>query len=419
METLSNLREVKICFRESADEIPSTTYGTFGLYRYPAKFIPQVISYTLKNYSKPGDKVLDPFAGSGTVGLVARMYGLNYELWDLNPMLKFIHSASTMNPVKNVNLNEIFKDIKSSKKSFLPNWSKLNYWFPKQAIPYLQRVWGFYHNIDNQNLKLLLTFPLLKITRKLSYNDAQRQKLSSSPFARERVNNFLKYDWETKTSLLLIDEIKKAMDKIQDYKNLLLRNNQGKIQQKIKAGIDIIDISKENYMLNKNWDILITSPPYLQAQEYIRNSKLDLFWLGYSEDEIKELSQKELPYRKVEPITIYSNTYEYYRDKIKEPHLLKMFKRYFYGVLGSLDNISNIISDRLFLFVGSASVRSMSIPIDHIFLEHFTKIGWQHEITLVDNIASRVMFQSNLNPANGLKDKRISTEQLVVLKRKK
>ena len=32
--------------------IPSTTHATFGLYRYPAKFIPHVVAYILENYAK-------------------------------------------------------------------------------------------------------------------------------------------------------------------------------------------------------------------------------------------------------------------------------------------------------------------------------------------------------------------------------
>ncbi|MBS7251898.1 MAG: hypothetical protein KIH08_15105, partial [Candidatus Freyarchaeota archaeon] len=64
-------------------EIPTTTYGTFSIYKYPAKFIPQIIAYILKEYAKPGMKVFDPFAGYGTVGVVSRVYGYDYELWDL------------------------------------------------------------------------------------------------------------------------------------------------------------------------------------------------------------------------------------------------------------------------------------------------------------------------------------------------
>ena len=73
--------KVPILFRNTIPEIPSTTYGTFAIYKYPAKFIPQVIAYVLKNYAKPGMKIFDPFAGYGTTGIVSRIYGYEYELW--------------------------------------------------------------------------------------------------------------------------------------------------------------------------------------------------------------------------------------------------------------------------------------------------------------------------------------------------
>ena len=63
----------KVCFRELIPEIPATTFGSFGLYRYPAKFIPQVIAYILKTYKKSKLTILDPFAGCGTTGLVSRI----------------------------------------------------------------------------------------------------------------------------------------------------------------------------------------------------------------------------------------------------------------------------------------------------------------------------------------------------------
>ena len=70
--------KVPILFRNTIPEIPSTTYGTFAIYKYPAKFIPEVIAYILKKYAKPGMKIFDPFAGYGTVGVVSRVYG--YEV---------------------------------------------------------------------------------------------------------------------------------------------------------------------------------------------------------------------------------------------------------------------------------------------------------------------------------------------------
>lgn len=92
--TYDDPKKVPILFRNTIDEIPSTTYGTFSIFKYPAKFIPQVIAYVLKEYGKPGMKVFDPFAGYGTVGVVSRVYGYDYELWDLNPMIDIIHKTA-------------------------------------------------------------------------------------------------------------------------------------------------------------------------------------------------------------------------------------------------------------------------------------------------------------------------------------
>lgn len=42
------MKQKSVTFRNLAPDIPSTTHATFGLYKYPAKFIPQVIAYALK-----------------------------------------------------------------------------------------------------------------------------------------------------------------------------------------------------------------------------------------------------------------------------------------------------------------------------------------------------------------------------------
>ncbi len=114
-ETMGNKQAV--IFRELMPEIPSTTYATFGLYKYPAKFIPQVIAYALKAYGRPGMSVIDPFAGYGTVGTVARLCGHDYELWDLNPLLKYLHSVSIMHPIE-IDSDALVRDIKYPENLF-------------------------------------------------------------------------------------------------------------------------------------------------------------------------------------------------------------------------------------------------------------------------------------------------------------
>jgi len=408
VDKLSGEREERVLFRRLVD-IPSTTYATFGLYRYPAKFIPHVIAYVLENYAEPDMKVFDPFAGYGTVGLVSRIYGHDYELWDLNPILEVLHSVATME-LKQVKVDSILNDLMSSEREFIPDWSKLDYWYPKEFLPFLYKVWGFYHSLNDCYTKLLLTIPLLKVTRYFSYDDMQRQKLSKSPKSIARINFLKQKNWKLIFFKMLKEEIKRVLQGLREY--WLLSPKQ--TEAVIKAGVDTLNMD-----LAEDKDILITSPPYLQSQEYIRQAKMDLFWLGFKETQIKELSKLEIPYRDVNPCDILSKTYHEWKTRIKEQHLQRIFNNYFWGVLGALTRLERKVSSYMFLFVGHTSMRGQSVPIDRIFAEHFTTLGWIHEKTLVDTIVARRMFSYKINPATGIKDQRTPVENLVILRRRK
>jgi len=405
------MQETSVTFRELMKNIPSTTYGTFALYRYPAKFIPQVVAYALEKYSNPAMTVFDPFAGYGTVGLVSRIYGCNYELWDLNPLLETFNKISTLEPslLEAFKMGKILTEMKTYRKEFLPDWPNVDYWFNEEILSFLSHIWGFYHSLDDDNCKLILTIPLLQTTRYFSYDDTQRQKLSKSDKSKKRVENLLAKDWKSKFYRMVEEETGNVLKGIQDYRSLSPKPVKGMI----KAGIDTLT---EN--LEAERDILITSPPYLQSQEYIRQAKMDLFWLGYPEARVKELSKLEIPYRNIQPRPILSETYTRLRDNLEEEKQCIVFERYFCGVLGALTRLQENISSYLFLFVGRASMRGNPIPLDTIFTEHFTALGWIHEVTLVDNIVARTMFNYSKNPATGLEDSRTPTENLVILRKR-
>jgi len=400
-------REQIVSFRSLVRGIPSTTYATFGLYRYPAKFIPQVIAYVLDEYGRPGMTVFDPFAGYGTAGVVSRVYGHSYELWDLNPLLDVFHKAATMEP-KEVDLDSVLLRIKTTREVFMPKWSNLGYWFPEEFLPVLSRAWGLYHSITEDWLKLLMVIPLLRTTRYFSYDDTQRQKLSKSPKSRARIDSLLLNNWQDLFYAKLRQNMANILRRATEYQTLSPKP----VNAVVMSGIDTL-----NMKLSEGRDILITSPPYLQAQEYMRQAKMDLFWLGFSEAEVKELSKKEIPYRAVQPCSILSKTYCDLSKKISEPHIKRTFDRYFWGILGALTRLQEQISSYLFLFVGPATIRGRPVPIDRIFTEHFVNLGWTHEATLKDAIVARQMFLYKNNPATGLKDERMRTENLVVLHR--
>ena len=395
-----------VIFRDLV-KLRSTTCATFGLYRYPAKFIPHVIAYILNQYAKPKMKVFDPFGGCGTVGVMSRLYGNDYELWDLNPIIETLHKIATMEP-REVNIAEVRQAMLSSNEEFIPKWSRMSNWFPSEFMPFLHKVWGYYHSISDRDLQLVLTVPLLKTTRYFSYDDPQRMKLAKSSRSKERVNRLLSMDWQKQFLQIFQHETLRVLKGISEYNQMSPK----KVNSIVRGGIDTL-----NEELTEKKDLLITSPPYVQSQEYIRQAKIDLFWLGHSEEEVKALSKLEIPYRNIEPKPIYSETFTEYEKTIKEEHIRKVFDNYFWGVIGALSRLQENVSSYLFLFVGHSSTRGRATPIDKILVEHFTHLGWHHKATLMDKIVSRRMFSYRVNPATGLKDARTLTENLVILEK--
>jgi len=397
----------EVLFRKTSS-IPSSGFGVFSLYKYPAKFIPQVPAFVMENYAKKGMRVFDPFAGFGTVGFAAPLYGLDYELWDLNPLLEHLHALCEIQP--KVLDKSLISKIKSHPQEFLPKWKNLFYWHPEEFILLLSKTWSFYHFSANESVKRLLLVPLLKLTKHFSYADEKLHKLYKSKHAKDKVERLLAQDCQGLFYHMLERELQKTLQKLSEYQS----KRPQKVACTVKAGIDVLEED-----LKEPVNILITSPPYLQAQEYIRSTKLELFWLGCPEEFIQSLSKREIPYREVPAIEVLSETYHTYRKAIEEKHLLKLYDHYFFAVLSTLERLSQKVSDYMFVFVGPAKIRGQEIPIHEVICQHLTAKGeWVHEKTYIDRIVSRVMFRAEKNPATGLEDQRMDREYLVVLKRK-
>ncbi len=397
-----------VVFRELVPEIPSTTYATFGLYKYPAKFIPQVIAYALKAYASPGASVIDPFAGYGTAGTVARIAGHDYELWDLNPLLEPLHDVAVA-PPSSVDAAALVDAMRAHRTPFVPDWPNAAYWYPQPFLPMLSEAWGFYHSLRDPDVRRALLIPLMKTTRYFSLDDEKRQKLSRSKVARARADRLEQADWQAEFYRRVREGVEHVAAAQSEYAALGPRP----VRATVRAGVNGLAATPDN-----DHDVLITSPPYLQAQEYIRASKMDLFWLGHSAEAVRRLGKLEFPYQDVPEIPIHSATYRECLEAISEPHMARLYRRYFYGVLGALTRLQERVSERLLLFVGPATIRTRPIPIDRIFVEHFAALGWRHEATLVDTIVSKNLFSYRVNPATGAPDSRMKTELLVVLARR-
>jgi DNA modification methylase len=68
---------------------------THGFHKYPAKFFPELPRWAVARYSRPGQTVLDPMAGSGTVNVEALLTGRPSIAVDVDPFARLLTRVKT------------------------------------------------------------------------------------------------------------------------------------------------------------------------------------------------------------------------------------------------------------------------------------------------------------------------------------
>jgi len=72
-------------FQMNIDNAKKSTGKIYGMHMYWVKQVPDVVKQYVEYYTKPGDIVLDAFAGSGMTGVAAMMCGRHAILYEISP----------------------------------------------------------------------------------------------------------------------------------------------------------------------------------------------------------------------------------------------------------------------------------------------------------------------------------------------
>jgi 16S rRNA G966 N2-methylase RsmD len=84
----------------------------FGVHGYFTRQAWNVVAAYIKNFSQPGDLVLDPFGGSGVTAIEALMHGRRAIHIDINPLSVFIAQSLAI-PVNLADFGQAFNAVKS------------------------------------------------------------------------------------------------------------------------------------------------------------------------------------------------------------------------------------------------------------------------------------------------------------------
>jgi DNA modification methylase len=276
--------------------IPSTSYLTHGIHPYTAKLIPQIPRFFIEKYTKRNDDILDPFCGSGTTLLEARLLGRNAVGVDINPLAVLI-SKVKVTPLDAGKLKSAIKLVyeninkKSSDGIAIVNIPNIDYWFHKKAQKELAQIKHAVERLDytrDNDIYDFLRVCFSSIIRKSSYADTRMAKTYKSKKVKEKIKN----GWIPTPIKYFEEALEKNMESIKLLSEILKYNHNF---VKIFHG----DARNVSAILRQSGiekvDFILTSPPYINAQDYFRSYKLELWWLGLATvEEVRILNKQAI-----------------------------------------------------------------------------------------------------------------------------
>ena len=255
-----------------------TGYGTHGLFPYRGKFHPQMVKALLNIMAlKPGEIVLDPMMGSGTVCIEACLMGIHSIGIDASPFCRFM--AETKVRALTMNLQRAQKAIGNADSVFSyfhEQYTGQEHGCSLVSPPALSRfltslskigekhVLGDNALVSDEDRDLLETYSLLLLGYLDAVGYAERSKRKSAQGLFQGI----------------LERYLFVCEKIQKY----LHEDARKLAEATVFSGD----AREMVLADQYVDGILFSPPYSFAVDYIANDQFHLEALNVDIDELRE-----------------------------------------------------------------------------------------------------------------------------------
>lgn len=356
---------------------------------FSASFVQSIFDSYSKDYQYP--LVLDPFAGCGTVLVQAKLNGYPSLGTELNPLLQFIADVKVncwdVSPAYLVKTHhELPKTKRFPAPSFLHSGSHFN----AGVLINLEIIKGGIESIEPRNEKQEKVKNLLKLAFSSILIDCSNLKRSP---CLGYVKNKKILD---EAPFVLFDQ------KINQLANDL-RHIQKNHNQFINTQSHVVLANSMDYQQDKKFDLVITSPPYMNGMDYVINYKIEMGWLDFVENqkELKKIKDDMVVCDNVSKRLIkgFSTSSQVYRndwlEDIRENIKLNIERRGAYRrrdmayiVLKYFDDMykvmKNVVSalksgSRFILVVGDSLIADVYVPTDLLLARIGLDLGLEIE----------------------------------------
>lgn len=353
----------------------NVSYLTHNYFKYPCRFIPQIPGWALENLLPKGKSisVYDPFAGSGTTLVEATLLGHQASGADIDPlsrMLIRVKSASyterDFDAMRKILVKLPDPKLTADYLKYIPELPNLYHFFETKTVNQLASLRARIEKIANKKHREFFLVMFASIIRKASLTD----DVSPKPYVSSK-HPKKQIDW-----LQLF--IKKSDDAI----------NRAVEYSKAKSGkLMTVEKDARSSKLNPNsFDIAITSPPYINAFDYVRSLKLENYWLGLVDDQSigflrrnnvgTESARKDrrtlekVPNELAKAIAAIS-----FKDKKRSA----VVSEYFYDMHLNLQNVHKLLKKgaKYVIVVADSDIRGVEVPTSDILIELGKQVGFK------------------------------------------
>ena len=274
---------------------------------------------------KKGQTILDPMCGSGMVLSQAAKHGLMSIGYDLDPLARLISRVGATRIKEEKARNTLAVLLSCCEKDQRKNTvSKLS-WIDKDEETF--KFVRFWFNLKQEHQLRLLSKYLVVMP------------VTTDP----KILNILK----VAVSRLIITKEPKASlarDTAHSRPHRTITSNDFDIFEELPASLNRVlralhipdlktdaktylgDARKLTRIKNSSVDAIITSPPYLNAIDYMRGHKLSLVWWGYSLDKLRKIRSSSIGAERM----LNSNASELFENLVDRLRLTELDNKNYY-----------------------------------------------------------------------------------------
>lgn len=414
---------------------------THYLFRFPAKFHPPAIRCLIDRYSKPGESILDPFCGSGTLLVEAVIMGRNAVGVDVDPLAAFI-SRIKSRPIDPKlleagfeTLKELLAGIRRPPREYdrlmhkdlspvaIARWRRA---LRIPAIPNIHHWFRVYVALDLAKLRAaIFTAPLAPRVRDFflgCFASVIRNASNADPVPVSGL--------EVTSYMRQLDERGRRIDPFELFERRVRREIQGmrELWGNYSTGSSRVvcgdAAALRSALRSAEFDVVITSPPYNTAVDYYRRHMLEMYWLDLVRSHEDRLS---LAHRYVGRALVRQNNarlrFEFESDYVKRlishakrisPSRERVVTHYCASMKRALDQIAAVLKPRgrAVFVVGNSKWNGRRVRATKLLVELADS---QFKVAESMSYASRNRYMSydRHNGAN------VDREHVVVLQKRK